>query len=146
MPDTATVTSFEDAVADFFRAARRARGRAAQRAQAGTLSLAQFHLVEPLLDGPRTLGQLAETVGVSAPTASRMLEALGAQGLVDRARAEEDRRSVRFSLSDAGRAAAAEKHEAVRAARRRMAAALSEEEQRVAAGILARLARVIEEL
>jgi DNA-binding MarR family transcriptional regulator len=142
----ATATSFEDAVAAFFRAARRARGRASQRTEPGSLSLAQFYLLEPLLGGSRTLGQLADTVEIAPPTASRMLEALRGHGLVERTRAEDDRRSVRFTLTDAGRAAAHEKRDAVRAARRRMADALSEDERVVAADLLVRLAAVIEEL
>ena len=50
----------------FFRAARRARGRAARPAGDG-LSLAQYHLLEPLADGPLTNRQIAEQAGVSSP-------------------------------------------------------------------------------
>jgi DNA-binding MarR family transcriptional regulator len=137
---------FEDAVAAFFRAARIARGRAAQRADQSELSLAQFHLVEPLLDGPHTLRALAEAAGVSAPTGSRMLDALVGRGYVERARDAHDRRAVNFTLTAAGRRQAAAKLARIREARARMAEALDEDERRVAADLLVRLAAVIEEL
>lgn len=57
-------------------------------------------------DGLR-LGALAATLGVSAPTASDAMAALVRKGLVLRSEAREDRRAARFSLSEAGKVAAA---------------------------------------
>jgi DNA-binding MarR family transcriptional regulator len=150
MPDTAPHTSpaiaLSDALQDFFRAARRARGRAAGRPSRDGLSLAQFHLLEPLADGPLTNRQLAEQAGVSSPTATRMLDLLVGRRLVTRLEDPVDRRAVLISLTPAGREALAAKLAEVEQGRRRVAAALEPDEQRVAADLLRRLAGVIEEL
>ena len=59
---TTSAAALSDALYDFFRAARRARGRAAGRASDDGLSLAQCHLLEPLADGPLTKRQPADHV------------------------------------------------------------------------------------
>ena len=143
---TRTAIALEDALAEFFRASRRARGRAAQRSEPGELSLAQLQLVEPLLDGPQPGARLAEQAGVSAPTASRMLDLLERQGAVERAPSPDDRRCVPVRLTRAGRAATLRKREQLAEARSRMAHAVpAEDRDRVAAALL-RLADVLEEL
>ena len=139
-------TALSDALHDFFRAARRARGRAAKRPTGDGLSLAQHHLLEPHGDGPHTNRQVAEQAGVSAPTATRMLDLLVRRRLVTRLDDPVDRRAVLISLTPAGREALAAKLAEVDEGRRRIAAALEPEEQRVAADLLRRLADVIEEL
>jgi DNA-binding MarR family transcriptional regulator len=140
------VTDLSDALHDFFRAARRARGRAAKRPAGDGLSLAQYHLLEPLADGPLTNRQVAEQAGVAATTATRMLDLLVSRRLVTRLDDPVDRRAVLISLTPAGRGALAAKLAEVDEGRRRIAAALEPEEQRVAADLLRRLADVIEEL
>ena len=51
----------------------------------GELSLSQYHLLEPLIDGERLATcELALAAGVSAPTATRMLSGLEREGLVER--------------------------------------------------------------
>jgi DNA-binding MarR family transcriptional regulator len=145
-PDASPAIALSDALQDFFRAARRARGRAAQRPSGDGLSLAQFHLLEPLADGPLTNRQLAEQAGVSSPTATRMLDLLVGRRLVTRLEDPVDRRAVLISLTPAGRDALAAKLAEVEQGRRRVAAALEPDEQRVAADVLRRLAGVIEEL
>jgi DNA-binding MarR family transcriptional regulator len=139
-------TALSEALHDFFRAARRARGRAAKRPAGDGLSLAQYHLLEPLADGPLTNRQVAEQAGVSSPTATRMLDLLLSRRLVTRLDDPVDRRAVLISLTPAGREALAAKLAEVDEGRRRIAAALEPEEQRVAADLLRRLAEVIEEL
>src|SRR4051812_41446467 len=93
--------NFADALGEFFLAARRSRGRANRRDD-DALSLAQFHLLEPLLDGPRTVGQLADSAGVSAPTATRMLDGAASRGWARREADAGDRRLVRVSLTPDG--------------------------------------------
>jgi DNA-binding MarR family transcriptional regulator len=144
--ETAPDTVLSDALHDFFRAARRARGRAARRQSDDGLSLAQYHLLEPLADGPLTNRQIAEQAGVSSPTATRMLDLLVRRRLVTRLEDPVDRRAVLISLTPAGREALAAKLREYDARRRHIAAALEPDEQLVAADLLRRLAGVIEEL
>lgn len=142
-PDTQTLT---DALAEFFQAARRARGREASRAVGQGVTLAQFHVLEPLAEGPCTNRQLADAAGVSSPSATRMIDALAARGLVSRVMDPTDRRAVLISLTPAGRDALQEKLDEYQALRERVAVALDPRERRVAADLLRRLAGVIEEL
>lgn len=142
----ATTVTLEDALAEFFRASRRARGRAAQRADAGELSLAQFQLVEPLLEGPLPGARLAEHAAVSAPTASRVLDGLITRGVVERVPDPADRRAVPLRLTAAGRRAAQRKQAVIGEARSRMAAAVDPADRPAVAAALVRLAGVLEEL
>ncbi len=135
-----------EALYDFFKAARRARGRAASDPAPDGLSLAQYHLLEPLASGPRTNRELSELAGIAAPTATRMVDGLLQRDFVTRIEDPIDRRAVVISLTDAGRAALTRKQREYAARRRRVAAALDPHEQRVATDLLRRLATVIEEL
>src|SRR5829696_10152341 len=91
---------FARALEEFFRATRRARARL--RPGEESLSISQYHLIEPILDadGPRAAGELATAAGVTPPTATRMLDGLERAGFVERARAEHDRRCVHVVLTD----------------------------------------------
>ena len=130
----------------FFRASRRARGRASQ-AQDGGLTLAQFQLLEALTDDePRPVGQLAVLGGVAQPTATRMLEGLERAGVVERTPHASDRRCVLVSLTPAGRDAVAEKGAEVQAARERISSSLTAQERRDGAVLLRRLAELMEDL
>ena len=142
----AAEVALSEALHDFFRAARRARGRAARQSGDEVISLAQYHLLEPLLDGPLTNRELAELAGVSSPTATRMVDGLVARELLSRLADPSDRRAVVISLTQSGRKAVTEKTREYDKARRRIAAALDPDEQAVAAELLRRLAVVIEEL
>jgi DNA-binding MarR family transcriptional regulator len=142
---TDAATELSDALADFFRAARRARGRASRRPSDG-LSLAQFNVLEPLLEGPMTVGQVAEAAGVAPPTATRMLDGLVERGHVSRAADRSDRRAVIVSLTAAGRRAATAKAREYDRLRQQVGAVLNADEQRQAAELLRRLSEVIEEL
>jgi len=142
----AAQAALSEALHDFFRAARRARGRAARQAPGDSISLAQYHLLEPLLEAPLTNRELAELAGVSSPTATRMVDVLVGRDLVTRIEDPSDRRAVVISLTGTGRKAVSEKTREYDKARRRIAAALEPDEQAVAADLLKRLAVVIEEL
>jgi DNA-binding MarR family transcriptional regulator len=141
-----TTPALEEALADFFRAARRARGRANRRTAPGELSLAQWHLVEALLDGPQPGARLAEAADVSPPTASRMLDGLVARGHVERIADADDRRVVRVALTAEGRTAALAKRRQMQRMRKRIVEALPEDERERAAQILTQLAEIVEEL
>jgi len=147
MPTAPPLTpTLEDALADFFRAARRARGRANQRGAADGLSLAQWHLVEPLLDGPQPAARLAEAADVSPPTASRVLEGLVARGHVTRVADPSDRRIAMLELTEEGRTIALAKRREVRRALRQIVSVVEPAERERAAELLLRLAAVVEEL
>jgi MarR family transcriptional regulator, organic hydroperoxide resistance regulator len=136
---------FEEAFGEFIRAARRARGRASQ-APAKGLSLAQYHVLEPLLDGPLTTGQAAVAAGVASPTATRVLDGLVERGYVERTGDPADRRAVLVSLTAPGRRATLAKRREISEVRGRIAEVFDEDEQRQAADLLRRMAEVIEHL
>jgi DNA-binding MarR family transcriptional regulator len=141
-PSDDFVTAWET----FFRAVRRAKGRASARPPADGVSLAQFHLLLPLASaGAQPIGALAEAAAVAPPTATRMLDGLVRDGLVTRRTSAEDRRCVLIELTPAGRDALAVTGEVLAGVRARIAASLSEDERTQAAVLLARLATVVEE-
>jgi DNA-binding MarR family transcriptional regulator len=135
-----------EALHDFFQAARRARGRAARQTAPGELSLAQYHLLEPLGNGPRTNRELAELAGISAPTATRIVDGLLQRRLVSRVEDPTDRRAVVISLTPEGRSALGKKQREYASRRNRVAEALEPHEQELATELLRRLTAVIEEL
>ena len=121
-----------DAWDAFFRAARRATGRAGQASQSA-LSLAQYHLVRPLGRGEtRTVSRLATEAGVAQPTATRMLDHLERAGIVTR--------------TPDGEEALESKRRLVVRAREQVFADLSAAEQQQAASLLHRLADIVERL
>ena len=140
-----TDTEFTAAWEAFMRAARAYRGRDAQRS-CEELSLAQFQLLEPLLEGPASVGVLREAAGVSYPTATRAVEAMVDKGLVTRRADPADRRVVVVCLTEDGRAQVQAKRDAVVAMRMRIASRLSDEELPEAAALLRRLTEAVEGL
>jgi DNA-binding MarR family transcriptional regulator len=145
---TATDTelaAFAQAFDDFVRAAKRARARVEPDA---ALTTSQYDLLCPLLgpgdDAPLGLRELARAAGVSAPTATRMIDGLEARGLVTRERAADDRRAVRIALTADGHAAVEDRRERLHARRRALFDHLSPGDRRAAAKVLARLAEAYE--
>lgn len=55
-------------------------------------------------DGPLRVGALADRVGISAPTTSRLVDCLEERGLIVRAADPDDHRAIRVSLSADGEA------------------------------------------
>ncbi len=67
------------------------------------MSLAQVHILTTLsVQGPMTVGALAEELAISAPSATGLVDRLVDRGLVERERASDDRRTVRVSLTESG--------------------------------------------
>lgn len=100
--------------------------------QIRTLSALQCH-------SRRTMGELAEALGVSLPSATQIVDRLVRRGLVERSPDAEDRRVVRVSLTETG---ASITQEARRERDRQLQAAsryLSPEELTLIADALARL-------
>jgi DNA-binding MarR family transcriptional regulator len=144
--DDVDLTAFVEAFDEFVRAAKRARSRAVVGEDA--LSPSQYDLLFPLLDagGPLGLRELARAAGVSAPTATRMIDGLAARGLVSRERCADDRRAVRLSLTGAGETAVRTQQEAQLARRRELYERLAPDDRRAAARVLSRLAAAYEEV
>jgi DNA-binding MarR family transcriptional regulator len=138
---------FEVAWDQFFAAVRKARGRAARETGTEGLTLAQFQLLSAFHERPEwPVGALAEAGGVAPPTATRMLDGLERDGVVERTHSVEDRRRVTVKLTQRGRRMVKRKREIVAAKRRELFASLTPAEQVDAERLLTRLAEVIEEL
>jgi MarR family transcriptional regulator, organic hydroperoxide resistance regulator len=141
------LNAFEQAWDQFFAAVRRARGRAAREGQAGGMTLAQFQLIAAFGDHEELpVGEVAVLGGVTAPTATRMLDGLERDGIVERAHSTQDRRRVTVRLTAEGRKILATKRRAVAAKRRKMFESLHPDERREAAHLLGRLAALFDEL
>jgi len=141
-----TADDFSGAWEEFFRAVRRARGRANARPPADGVSLAQYHLLAPLEAGEgRTVRALALAAGVAPPTATRMLDGLERDGLVTRTPSATDRRCVEVALTAEGRRAVGVTAAAIADARARIAGSLDADEREQAAALLRRLTAIVEE-
>lgn len=70
----------------------------------GALSLVHVNVLAVLeVDGPMTMGGLAETLDVSQASATGIVDRMEQRGLVERRRTDEDRRVVHVALTDEGR-------------------------------------------
>jgi DNA-binding MarR family transcriptional regulator len=105
--DTESELKGEDRLVDAVLGASRALVAVAARSLASLaedVTLPQYRvLVELAARGPQRVLDLAVVLAVDASTASRMCERLVRKGLVYRRRLSTDRRSVRVSLTPAGR-------------------------------------------
>ncbi len=73
------------------------------------LSLPQLHILIRLTEsGPMMVSEAAGLFGISAPSASSILDRMEERGLVDRTRDKDDRRVVRVAATARGRATAEE--------------------------------------
>jgi DNA-binding MarR family transcriptional regulator len=132
---------FWDALDEFVRALGRARGRAAASVPAGELTIPQYKLLEALTgrEAPR-IGELAASIEVAPPTATRMLAGLEREGLIVRRAVAEDRRAVEVELTERGRRARRRARARLESRRRRLFEALPERDRAVAARVLRELA------
>lgn len=130
----------------FARAVRRARGTAPQSGN-GVLTLSQYGLLQPLADRESAgVRQLAIEAGISAPTATRILDVLERRGVVRRDRAAHDRRAVTVTLTPVGREVFSSQDEWLRGRQRSFHASLPPIERELAPDLLLRLASLIDEL
>src|SRR5882762_5537845 len=94
---------FLEAFDAFAQSVRRARGASGQPG-GPALTLSQFGLIRPLLGAPKArVRDLAVEAGITAPTATRILDALERRDVVRRTRSPYDRRVVTVSLTELGR-------------------------------------------
>jgi DNA-binding MarR family transcriptional regulator len=145
-PDDEAQDAFWQAWDEFFAALRRARSRAA-RTQADGLTLSQYNLLLAVADSPMArCGDLADQVGASAPTVTRMLTALEDGGVIRRQRAAGDRRAVCVELTDKGRLLLETKRTVVSQKRQALYETLTATERRQAERLFRRFAEAFEVL
>lgn len=147
-PTDAGLEAFSAALEEFGRAQRRVAGRFNHAPAVPELSKPQYLLLAPLLASEDQLcvGDLADAAGVSAPTATRMLDGLVQREIAERSQKAGDRRIVLIGLTPHGRELMVAKHARVLEARAAVYAQLTPTERRGAARLLTRLAAAIEEL
>lgn len=111
------------------------------------VTLTQYRtLVVLASQGPRSLAGLAEAVGVTPATATRMCDRLVRKGLIRRRTGTVDRRQLRVGLTAAGRALVDEVTERRRREIARILAGMPAEEQAVLVQALRRFAAVTGEV
>jgi DNA-binding MarR family transcriptional regulator len=97
-----------DGIAEGIARLRRALRRGARVADPGnTLAVAQLELLAALADHPGARpGQLARLLNMRPNTVTTILNALSARGMLNRVPAQDDRRAVTLTATEAGRQAA----------------------------------------
>jgi DNA-binding MarR family transcriptional regulator len=141
--NTADFLSGFDALAQAVRRARGGNGRTPD----GGLTLSQYGLLELLADqASARVQELAAHAGITASTATRILDALERRGIVRRTREDGDRRAVGVSLTHVGEQLVRSEQEWLRGRQRAFYAALPSTEQELAPDLLFRLAALIDEL
>jgi len=105
-------------------------------AMTATQRIALFEVGE---GGSLRLNDLADRMGVSAPTASRSVDALHELGLVERVPDPDDRRALRIDLSAAGKELLAERKAKAEQAFAPAVAALSDAERAAFSQLLRRM-------
>ena len=105
-------TDVDRALVDAFIAASRALVAVAARSLVDLgddITLPQYRaLVVLATRGPQRAADLADSLGVTPSTASRMIERLVRKHLIRRARLQDDRRAIRLYLTVAGRGVVAQ--------------------------------------
>ena len=144
--ETGDVDAFLSAFDAFAQAVRRARG-ARSGGETGALTLSQYALLEPLIDGGTArVRDLATQAGVTAPTATRILDTLERRGFVRRTQAREDRRGVSIGLTAIGLRVLNGQHDWLRQRQRSFYTALPPDERSLAPELLLLLTRLVDEL
>jgi DNA-binding MarR family transcriptional regulator len=96
-------------------------------------------LFEVAVRGPVRLSELADRMGITAPTASRAVDALVEHGLLERRTDPDDRRAVRIDLTRPGRKRVEERRARAASALEPIVSALSAEDRAQLAALLTRL-------
>lgn len=145
MTDGATEDQFLAAFDALAQAIRRARGASARAGN--PLTLSQLALIAPLgTHQRRRINELAAQAGVTAPTATRILDVLERRGIVRRKRSSADGRVVTVTLTPDGRELLREQERQFRGRQRAFYAGLPSEERELAPDLLLRLSVLIDEL
>jgi DNA-binding MarR family transcriptional regulator len=144
--DDHDVQAFLAAFDRFAQAVRRARGARAP-SEGHALTLSQYGLLLPLAgQAEARIRELADAAGVTAPTATRIVDALERRGLVRRRPEPGDRRAVAVALTTEGRSLLATRDAWIRQRQRAFYDDLHDGERAIAQDLLRRLADLIDEL
>jgi DNA-binding MarR family transcriptional regulator len=103
-------------------------------------STQRLALFETAIGGPLRLSDLAQRMGITAPTASRAVDGLVELGLLERLPDPGDRRAVRIDVTRPGRKLIEERKARAAAALEPAVGALSAQDRARLAALLARLA------
>ncbi len=126
-------------------AVRRLRGRETRHAD--KLSYAQYSLLFGLAAKPQLpANQLAAVADLAPATVTEMLDHLESDGLVERARSEQDKRVVFVSLTRRGRTLVGQRRAHLERRWREALAEFDDEQLRSAAAVLDRLRGLFDEL
>jgi MarR family transcriptional regulator, organic hydroperoxide resistance regulator len=143
---TSAIDTFLTAFDQLAQAIRRARGARTAAGPEG-LTLSQYGLLEPLLScHTARVRELARDAGITAPTATRILDTLERRGVVHRTPAQEDRRGVSVTLTERGRTLLTDHHAWLRSRQRTFYESLDLDEQELAPDLMLRLAGLIDEI
>jgi DNA-binding MarR family transcriptional regulator len=102
-------------------------------------STQRLTLFEVAVRGPVRLSELADRMGITAPTASRAVDALVDHGLLERRPDPDDRRAVRIDLTRPGRTQVEERRARAASALEPIVSALSAKDRAQLAALLTRL-------
>ncbi len=106
-------------------------------------STQRLALFETLIGGPLRLSELAERMGITAPTASRAVDGLVDLGLLERLPDPNDRRAVRIDLTEPGRIDVEGRKARAATALEPAVGALSAQDRARLAALLTRLANAL---
>ena len=110
-------------------------------------TLSQYGLLQPLADRDQVrTGELAEGAGITASTATRILDALERRGVVVRLQAADDRRAVAVRLTAHGQVLLGRHRDWIGERQRDFYAELDVDERGLAPGLLRKLGALIDEL
>jgi DNA-binding MarR family transcriptional regulator len=71
---------------------------------ADVVGAARFRMLAQLVDGPASVSDIADSIGVDQPRASRLVADAAMRGLVERNPDPADARRIRVAITSAGRA------------------------------------------
>jgi DNA-binding MarR family transcriptional regulator len=127
-------------------AERRLRARD-KKSGPGDLTTSQVRALFKIeIEGETTAGDLAKTAELSPASVTAMLDHLERDGIIERRRADHDRRVVMVALTERGRELVAEKRAGWHARAAQALDGLSEEQLHAAADVMRRMAAMLDDL
>ena len=104
------------------------------------ISLTECYALETVVEGPRTVNEIAAALALDKSTASRTVTSLRRKGLATRRTNRFDRRAVEISATPSGRRLNARIRDSARSCHRQLLAEFPPEVRRAAASLLQRIA------
>lgn len=106
MRDRKFIKSFNSLLTAIYTNVEKIESAALKKHGEGNLSIAEFHILEVVADGTaegKTVGEIAQKLGVTFPTVTVACGRLEKKGCIERRRSEDDGRVVRITLTAQGR-------------------------------------------